>query len=412
MQLKPRKICNELSEYIIAALFILECRSIYNNLDSTRNTFWLFSLTALGIAVTICILSSRKYYGRKKAYKVGLFLSFLLFYYVVYFWGMGYDSVGFLHYLFSVAIIAIYYFLCCDKKDVPKVLVKYNLLVCILAFISFFLWLFGSVLGIISPTNVIQMNWVGTGADASYRSYFNLLYEIQRISNVPILGVVFKNTGIFVEAPFYALHLSLALLIELFIKPKANKSHIFLLIATTITTFSTTGYLIGIVGITAYEFILGKRTWKKILLLVSPLVLIGVALISLNLISDKLSNMSGLTRLDDFRTGWIVFTKHPLFGVGYNNYKTVQAYMSAWRRNSLGISSSLMLSLSYGGLFLTLPYIFCLFRGIFANIQVRIFTIFFVFLWVVAAFPFQYITSFLLLFFSSQTTNGEGLFKY
>ena len=60
MKIKHKELLVGISEYIIAALFVLECRSIYNNLDSTRNTFWLFSLITLGLSVAVCVICSHK----------------------------------------------------------------------------------------------------------------------------------------------------------------------------------------------------------------------------------------------------------------------------------------------------------------------------------------------------------------
>lgn len=408
MKIKPKELLVGISEYIIATLFVLECRSIYNNLDSTRNTFWLFSLITLGLSVAVCVICSPKL-SKKRLSNAGVFIIFIVIYYFVYLIFKNYNTTNFFHYLLSVALIAIYYFLCCSKQSVPKVLLKYNQLICILAAISLFLWIFGSVLGVIPPTNSIRMNWVGTGVDVSYSSYFNLLYEIQDVSNAIVPGVEFKNTGIFVEAPMYALHLSLALIIELFLRKETSKTRTILLIGTIITTFSTSGYLLAIVALCVYEFfVLGNHRWKRILLLVSPIVVIGVAQISFSLLSSKLENLSGLTRIDDFKVCWEVFKIYPLFGAGFDNYRLVQRYMSAWRQNSLGISSSLMMALSYCGLYLTAPYIVCMVRGILSNKNIRIFTLFLIFLWIITVFPFQYITTFLLVFVSTQAeSKGE-----
>lgn len=402
MQMNLRRAFTELAEYIIATLFVLECRSIYNNLDSTRNNFWLLLLTMLGFSVAVCIVCSQKI-SRKNFSKVGISLILLASYYLVYFAIKKYDTVNFGRYLISVALIVVYYFLCCSKQNVPRVLLKYNQIISILATVSLFLWFFGSVFGLISPSNSIRMNWVGDGMDVSYQSYFNLLYEIQPVSNALISKATFKNTGIFVEAPMYALHLSLALMIELFLNRSPSKTRIGLLVGTIITTFSTSGYLLVIAALCAYQFfILNNHKWKQILLLVSPVVLIYAAQISFSLMSSKLENLSGLTRIDDFKVCWEVFKTDPLFGAGFNNYRFVQAHMSAWRKNSLGISSSLMMSLSYGGLYLTTPYIVCMLRGLFANINIRIITVLFIFLWVITVFPFQYITTFLLIFIVTQ----------
>lgn len=411
MKIKHKELLVGISEYIIAALFVLECRSIYNNLDSTRNTFWLFSLITLGLSVAVCVICSHKL-SKKRLSNAGLFIIFIVIYYFVYLIFKNYNTTNFFHYLLSVALIAIYYFLFCHNQSVPKVLLKYNQLICILAAISLFLWIFGSVLRVIPPTNSIRMNWVGTGVDVSYSSYFNLLYEIQDVSNAIVPGVEFKNTGIFVEAPMYALHLSLALIIELFLRKETSKTRTILLIGTIITTFSTSGYLLAIVALCVYEFfVLGNHRWKRILLLVSPIVVIGVAQISFSLLSSKLENLSGLTRIDDFKVCWEVFKIYPLFGAGFDNYRLVQGYMSTWRQNSLGISSSLMMALSYCGLYLTAPYIVCMVRGILSNKNIRIFTLFLIFLWIITVFPFQYITTFLLFFVSTQAdSKGEKSF--
>lgn len=397
MRIRLRDCIYQLSEYIIAIVLVLECRSIFNNMSTTRNQFWLWMLGLLCFAVLLCLATKRKI-SRKSAKKTCAFLVMVFIFYVVYALVNGYNLSAFRRYLFSVSILLVFYCLFCEEQEVPTVLLKYNDVICVISAVSLFLWLLGSTLGMISPTNTVMMNWAGTGKDASYLSYYNLLFEVQSVSSDFIPGIVYKNTAIFVEAPMYSLHLSLALMIELFAKDKSSKMRCILLVSTIITTFSTSGYLLSIFALGIHAFLSSKKSIKQILLLLSPLITITIALISYNLLSLKLSNLSGLTRIDDFIVGWKVFKNNVLTGVGFDNYQYLQAYMSSWRSNSLGMSSSMMMVLCYGGLYFFIPCVLCFYLGLKSDFRTAVFTVLLVFLWIITVFPFQYIFTFLCLF--------------
>ena len=395
-----KKIIYEFFEYIIALVLVLECRSIFNNMPETRTVFWRWMMGALLVSVIFCIAVKRRL-TRKSLNDFVAAIAILALYFIIYVVASGYNIVSFRIYLTVVAILAAFCLLCCDTRGMQPLLLKYSNIICIIAAVSLFFWLFGSVIGILSPTGTVLMNWVGTGKDASYSSYYNIYFEVQPLNNSFLSAIKYKNTALFVEAPMFSLHLSLALLIELFVKEKLNKIRCVLLVVTILTTFSTSGYILAIFAIGISTFLTTEKNLKQILMLLSPLIIITVAMIAYNLVFAKLSNLSGLTRMDDFMVGWKIFRKHPLMGVGYDNYLYLQSQMSSWRSNSLGMSSSLMMILSYGGLYFFTPYAICMYFGMKSDVKTKVFTILLIYLWIITVFPFQYIFALLCMYLVS-----------
>lgn len=397
MNLARKESIYQLAEYIIAIVLVLECRSFFNNMPATRNQFWLLMLGLLSFAVFLCVVTKRKI-PKKRAKRTFTCLAVLFVYFVGYALLNGYNLSGFLWYLISVAVLLVYYCLCCKEQAIPTVLLKYDDVICVIAAVSVLLWLLGSVMGVIAPTGAVIMNWEGTGEDTSYSSYYNLLLEVQSVPSSFTSRVLYKNTAIFVEAPMYSLHLSLALMIELFVKMNTSKKRCILLVGTIITTFSTSGYLLALFALSLHFFLSSKKKIRQILLILSPLLIITVALVAYQLLFLKLTDLSGLTRIDDFITGWNVFKSNVLCGIGYDNYEMLQTYMSLWRSNSTGMSSSLMLVISYGGMYFIVPFAICFYRGLKSDANTRIFTLLLVMLWIITVFPFQYILTLLCLF--------------
>ena len=75
------------------------------------------------------------------------------------------------------------------------------------------------------------------------------------------------------------------------------------------------------------------------------------------LFTDKQSTNSYNIRNDDYSVGFHVFNEYPIFGSGFLNYDIVKKYMSAFRMYNTGLSSSFIIILTQGGIYLTLFYL-------------------------------------------------------
>lgn len=226
----------------------------------------------------------------------------------------------------------------------------------IIAVISLFFWLFGSLMNVLPGRTELSYYWA-----ERYRttySYFYLYFEnpSQNVSH----GLI-CNLGIFTESPGYSGFLTYALLIEIIFqkriigKRKKRKSilKILVLIVTLFTTNSTKGILIVLIAL-AIEYVVKeeKSRIKKALKIVGAFaVIVVVAYASFSLIDNKLETSSGLVRFDDLRSGFQTFIENPLFGAGFNNADAIIEHQLVSRGNR-GLSMGLTTLLAYGGLWL------------------------------------------------------------
>ena len=400
ISISSKKMGYSLFEYLLTLILVLECRSIYNNINLYRDTFGNRMLYGL-LATTLGCIVFKRSLSKENVQWVGKIWGALLLYLIGYVFFNGYNVESFARLFLAIVILVAFYGLCCRGQNFPTVFEKYINIVTIIAAVSLFFWLFGSTLKWISPTGTVLMNWTGSGEDISYATYYNLYYEVQTIEIGAINAIQYRNTAIFVEAPMFALHLSLAIMMETLLK-KPSKFKILLMGAGIVTTFSTTGYIMLLL-IFVHSFLLSKnRNLKKFLILLAPMVAVTAGVLAVNLLSTKLGNLSGLTRIDDFIVGWNIWKSNFLMGVGYDNYRYVQSMMSGWRAFSLGMSSSLMMVVSYGGIYFLAPYLGCYIAGFRRSHQRRFFTALLLLLWIVTVFPFQYILIFLCMYIASK----------
>ena len=144
-----------------------------------------------------------------------------------------------------------------------------------------------------------------------------------------------------------------------------------------------------------------------------PITVILITLIAFILLNEKLNFDSGSSsiRLDDYEVGFSAWLDHPIWGLGINSTYLLKQYMGNWRTFNTGFSNSLMDLLSGGGLYLTIGYIFCFIRGIFASVKLRnwdklLFILFVIYLFVLTIFTYSYILIFMLIWFAFSTNTS------
>lgn len=234
----------------------------------------------------------------------------------------------------------------------------YSNVIVVIAVISLFFWVFGSLLKVI-PGKELQYYWADN-YKLTY-SWWGLYYEnpTQNIGQPTV-----RNLGVFAEAPGFSGQLLYALLIEIsFVLEKNQNRYIsslvrdkrffraILLSITMLSTLSTKG-LIGLMLIWAFVLLSLRCQTKEQLALKAGTIICGLCVtivISSILISQKMGTGSGMMRMDDMSAAIKVWIDHPFFGVGYINSDPIYQYQTVVRDNG-GLSMGFVLLLAWGGL--------------------------------------------------------------
>ena len=314
------------------------------------------------------------------------------------------ESSWFYYYVIFPSIIIIVFF---ESYCVPieKILDKMVKIIIILAYISLFFWLFGSVLNIISPTNYVINAWTD---GVITPSYYNLHFDTQGVS---FLGIQFiRNSGIFAEGPMWNLMLSLAIMIQILLLPKNNKREI-LLICTIFTVASTTGIFIVGVLILYKVFIYFKGVQKFISLTTFPFLFY----VLIQVFDEKASTSSASIRLDDFVAGLFAWNESIFFGSGfYNGLKVLESYMDTSLRTNLGNSDSLVLILAQGGIILGVLFYYPMIKILFSSkftIGIKVFSLLYFIILITSIFVETTLFAFLTAIFYAWILSNNKL-KY
>lgn len=309
------------------------------------------------------------------------------------------------------------FFVVSIQINVVDLLEIYKKIVIIIACISFFFWIFGSVLQIIKPNLTIMSTWTGSeGNIKNVLGYFGMYYETQFIN----LGGVdcIRNSAIFTEAPVAAFVFSIALGVEELISKEKHKFNSIILCAAILTTMSSTGiiYMVLLYICKYFEKNNKYKTIKLIKYLSIPFVITLLFYFLYNVITQKLTYNSGNLRVDDFIAGYKTWIISPLLGVGINNTTPIIANLSLWRREFTGLSNSITPLFAEGGLYIASIYIFSFCSGIYRcmennNYQVLTFIILYLFIFVVTISPFNYLTFFMLSIIATIKLRGEKIEK-
>lgn len=399
-----RKKIYDFNEYLIAFVLILNCRSIWTSLLSTRSEATKVSFLLLVCATFMCILTVKetKIYRFKKG--ITLAICFLI-YMLLFLFLNTYNHEDLIINIIVVFILILYYSICNANKNLPNILLKYEKLVLLIAILSMFFWIFGSQLHIINPSNIVYSNWSGTGLDTPIKSYYGIYFETQGII-FDSVGLISRNSAVFVEAPMCSLHFSIALLIELFLVKKISKVKVLILILANITTFSSTGVILIVISL-GTKFIINNPKSKVLYIikvLFIPLCILFISGISYILLIDKLGTNSGSIRIDDFKVGFKAWKENIFFGAGFNNYEFIKSFMESWRSYNTGFSNSPMIILSDGGIYIGLLYICSFALGIIKSfkrneINKVTFIAMIIYLFTITIFPYQYLLYFMLIYF-------------
>jgi hypothetical protein len=303
--------------------------------------------------------------------------------------------------------------LCTNKQKMLSLFLKYENLMVIIAVVSLFFWIVGSVLRILHPTGYVYSNWTGTGAVCARSSYYNFYFETQSYFNVK------RNSAIFTEGPMAAFNFAIALMINVSINEHSKmKKRIILMIALA-STLTTTGFVVLLIVI-AYLYFdnAGKGKFTKILKwFIAPIVVLFIGLIGYTIVYDKVTNTnSGATRLDDIIAAIKVWKSYPILGAGWQNSEMIVSQMKGTRYGiNTGFSSGAMQLLANGGLYLFLPVLLSVIAGIYRakkknDKKLLLFIVVWSFLYLVSVVTYQYINV-IIIFYISGIVNGKATGK-
>lgn len=252
-----------------------------------------------------------------------------------------------------------------ENSKIMQLYKAYSDIIFLLAIISLFFWVFGTVLNVIQPVGNIYHNW-GSYQNNSLISVKNYYYVyFGHVTETYLFNMwIPTNNSIFVERAFAAYSFGFALVYELFLTDRTKKIRSITLLIALISTFSTTGLILGLLTIVLY--FLTKRNANVFLSLTKyiliPLIFIfSIAIIEFLLETKMSMGHSYSSRVSDFLVGIEYWMKKPLFGYGYGNYSNIDT----------GYSNSITMVLMTGGIVLFSLYVFSFAKGIYFSLKYK-----------------------------------------
>lgn len=295
-----------------------------------------FSIGTFGLLLSLCYLNLKNKIYVDKA-KTITFLTLYFIGIIILFYNC--NTISRISYIskFALLLPTFTFYI----ATIPKSKNKFDLLYAISnvmlieAIISIIFFTLGTCLYIIPPNNTALINW---GSTTFIPSWYNIYFEPQ----------LFRNSGIFVEAPMHNYCLIIAFLTEVFLKEKKSYFKLCIIVIAILTSLSTTGQLaiIGTIGI----LLLTKKPVKKISLKLKifiPFLSIGLILLMYYVVDYilelKAETASFEIRQDFIQKGVEAWLSSPIVGCGYGT-------------KNEGSSNSIVVLLAEGGIMMFLLY--------------------------------------------------------
>ncbi|SER57803.1 hypothetical protein [Streptococcus gallolyticus] len=347
---------NKFYSYIIAFLLLLDGSSMWQlsgviNISNTK---------AKLILIFFCILSILSLRDIKFSDYFIKMIMFITIYLIIYILISGYNISYFFNAFGVVFVVLIVYTYTMMRYhligDLAKAFVNIWI---IIAIITSFLWLFGSIFHII-PLTTSTYDW----SDRFLNTYtFHNIYYENPVQNTTLFGkVIARNTGIYAEAPGFSNYFLYALALEMafFKHEKGYKLKLFVLFVTSLTTLSTkTIIFLVLIFIINYLFSVknNKSVFTKLIRIFISIILPLVGLFILIVTLQTKSNTGSFSiRIDDVISEVKTWKDYPIFGSGIGNTEPIINHFSVKRDNN-ALSMGLTLLLAQGGIWLTSLYI-------------------------------------------------------
>lgn len=258
-----------------------------------------------------------------------------------------------------------------------------------LALLSLYYWIFGVMLQIIQPNMYTAVRWGTMG----YIRGFNGLHFMTQLENTFFKDqFIFRNTGIFTEAPMFNLWLNMALGAELFLKERPSRGRVLIYTITIVTTMSVTGLIFLVICFVLHiirNYHRMNRTQRNLFFFSAMFLIPTVGGLMIYSMMIKSDTQSYLMRLSDYVAGVKLWLDYPIFGSGYADLRSLQQYSYA-PNGVLGFSNSVSAVLGTGGLWIALlfylPHIGILFSRLSKSKSVSMFGLCYLFLFCTTAF--------------------------
>lgn len=341
-------------EYIWVLLVVLDGNSVYHA-DMTKD----YHLLELSVVFTYLLLLLYLFLGQIRLYSKDLIVAVVLMLYSTVYLSVQQSDMNAaaFGYMFVAGMPGLFLlFAQMYRRGLLMGLVyKLSDVVCVLAVISLYFWIFGVVLEMIAPNMYTFINW---GAFSFAPGFNGLHFKIQLETTFFADQMLYRNSGIFTEAPMFNFWLDIALAIELFFKPRVSWIRVVLLFITVLTTMSVVGFLfLGLcwmISIIRNYRIMAPRIRTLVLggtMIALPLVALGLGYIMM----IKSDTQSYLMRVSDYTAGVKLWMEEPLFGSGYGNLESLYPYIYS-PNGVLGFSNTLTGVLGTGGLWMAVLF--------------------------------------------------------
>lgn len=404
-----KQIVTTVLEYALMLCCVLYSSMWAQFTGALSNTFSRIFILILG-ALLVLNFNKINARGVYKTAAVVLFLAVFLFF-------TRYNYIRTLLYLIIPFAMCFLYF--STKKtgeEKSRFFLYLSDIIVVFSAVSLVLYLFGTLLSVISQTSSVRVWWAEEERVISH--YFHLLYEAQ---DIELFGFKFmRNCSIFPEAPAFAAFIAVSFAAELFIRKKISLYRISVLVLSAVTSFSAKAVLLVCAAL-LLKFLLWDKKGAKFYLIKGTAVAISLGFAVFVLV-EKAKSHSFFIRLDDFSACLEAFKSSVLFGVGYCNDSAVITHFEYAYRANDGLSMGLAVLLAQGGLWLFLFYVVSAVRAVLTSCRAErkgilcFALIFFGMLFITNA-PFSMLTVFTISYFAncgdegSDKRNLEGVKK-
>lgn len=338
-------------EYVLVCTIILSTHTVWSRLYPMLNSIILLLFYASSFIIFFLGLRVIRIQELKKS-------MWILAYLGVYFCFSGNykDFFKFILTFMSLWFVIMTLF---KQGRFLSFLCKLSNVISLVALLCLIVYLLGPCLEWI-PYSKVKINWAERIIHA--KSYLGIIYETQPVKATLSDILPFRNCGLWVEAPGYALFLSMATYVEFFLREKYSKWRCVVLFLSVMTSTSSKAIMvIGVLLFFKLHFALYRYFQLRIMKIVFMFMLLSVLLVGvINLVAAKAETGSGAVRIDDIYACIVAWQKHLIFGNGYLN-KDAVIYETLVTRDNDGLSTGFT-TLAYGGIWLFSIYFIPLLR--------------------------------------------------
>lgn len=400
INLKLKVGARDFLENILAFLFVIECNTVYQRMTNINLHLEIVCL----VAASLLLIFTMNKKLSKKSTEIGLIFLAIAFVYLL----LTINKCNVRIYVSLICLffpIMIIYLL--NKGSVNGVLSlyqKFSTIVVWLTVMSTTVWFLTEIAGVLSPNMSAAISW---GNNHVVEGVYGLYFRSQ-IENT--FGLyIYRNSGIFCEAPMFSLVVSFALIYELFLHGEIRRRRVVILIVGILTSMTSTGIVILILcfGLMYWQKIKTHKKTVRFLYLLGMVVLIPVAYsLFMYVFEAKSVRGSYSIRMADYIVGFQTFLKYPFTGSGYGSISQLienkASVLSSFgiKSSTVGYSNSLTAVLGQGGIYLfslyILPFAILLTRKMVAQRNYAAWDIAFMFLFSVTIFYAKFVMMYFL----------------